>query len=744
MIESIEINDVVESILQEPPFVLPSRVLWIERDTDFVLLISLQNPPKQPWSYSWTTLLSQVREGKLRHTTVIEPEFMRVIESEISQKDRDIRNASWELIEPLINTSPPGLIFCLEAMGKMVAERARAIAEESKTTPDRKRLYRALYRYWLFGSVPNALLPNYIACGAQGKERQFLNGKKSGRPPKDNGVFRKVIAKNLSEEDKEAIRIGYALYKENKVESIKQAYTRTISKFYRANHVVPGFSEDEIILRPLEELPTPTQFEYWGQKAFDDMTVMRSRKGERKWQKDLRPIVGRSNQGLFGPCHLFEIDATIADIYLVSRYNRNWIIGRPVVYVVVDVFSRMIVGVYVGLEGPSWQGARQALLNAFSDKVAFCAAHGIPISQQDWPCFHLPQEICGDRAEMLGKAAEGLGTGLSINLAFPPPYRPDWKAMVESRFRLLNQLTQVHWTPGGVAERIKERGQRDYRLDATLNLQEFTRIIINSVLHYNRFSQQTDWLNEEMINQDIASSPISIWNWGINLGLGRPNIQSGDLVRLHLMPKSKASVHAGGIYFFGMYYVAEDGSDNMRYARARTKGRETIDVWHDPTKPECIWIRNEDKSLKRCILRKSEERYRDYRLEEIRDMLEMIKSTSPEHKYAELSSLVRLDEDIQSTINQAEAEKEQCEKPKSKAAQLSNIRGNRTIERLTERVLADNAPAVSVKDSALSNDTKNLYSASLPQQSTDIHTVTEIFGSRGDEVINILSKLRKK
>ncbi|WP_295754634.1 transposase [Undibacterium sp.] len=740
MLQSIEINDVLLSTTLDIPFDVPARILWIDRKNDHVVLMTIQNPPKRPWNYSWTVLCDACQSGQLTHIEVPEPEFMRVLESELSKKDKSLRDASWDLIKPLIETRYLGEIFWSDTMGKMVAERANAIAIEQSTPPDRTRLYRALYRYWLLGGVPNALLPNYPSSGARGKERKFINGKPAGRPPKTLGIISDVRAKILADEDKESIRIGYALFKNNDVKTTTDAYIRTLNKFYRANHPVPGFSDDEIILRPLAELPTLAQFQYWGKKAFDDITVLRKRKGERKWLMDHRSIVGRANDGLLGPCHRFEIDATIADIYLVSRFNRNWIIGRPVVYVVVDVFSRMIVGIFVGLEGPSWNGARQALLNAFTDKVAFCAAHGITINQQEWPCFHLPQEICADRGEMLGLAAEGLVTGLKINLAFPPPYRPDWKAIVESRFRILNQLTQVHWTPGGVAERVKERGQRDYRLDATLNLKEFTAIIISSVLHYNNFSEQPDWLNQEMIEQEISSTPMGIWNWGIEQGLGRPNIQSQERIRLHLMNKSSASVHAGGIYFSGMYYVAEDGADSLRYARARAKGREPIEVWHEPTKPEYLWIRNEDHSLRRCVLRDSESRYRDHRLEEIQDMLHIISHTSPAKRYAELTSQVKLDSDIQNTINQAVLDKATLDRPVSKAAQLGDIRSNRATERLAERMLSSTAPLTD----ATQDQPMAVMSSEQPSVLTGSETATEIFGDRGGEVIDFLSRLRKK
>lgn len=721
----ITLNDTFESITQEPPFLHPARILWIDREDNSAILITIEDPPKQPWSMSLAVLNCLLQENKIRRTVIKVPAFMLALEDEIDAKDKCIRETSWERIRPLLETKYPGEIFFPRAMGPMISAHAKAIGLPRKT------LYRLLYRYWLFGCTKNALLPNYIRSGGAGKPKTFTKGKINGRPPKYLGLVTETKAKILTEEDKTAIKIGYALYKDNAVQCITDAYIRTLNKFYRAEQSVPGYSDDDVNLKPAHELPKLTQFQYWGKKAFDLITVLRSRKGERKWEKDHRALVGRANQGLFGPCHRFEIDATIADVYLVSRFSRNWIIGRPVVYVVVDVFSRMIVGIYVGLEGPSWSGARQALWNAFSDKVEYCHYFDIQINPEDWPCHHLPQEICADRGEMLGVAAENLATGLGIDLAIAPPYRPDWKAIVESRFRVLNRLTQIQWAPGGVAQRIKERGERDYRLDATLDLHEFTKIMVASVLHYNQHSRQPDWLNKDMIAKGIDSTPNSIWNWGIEHGFGEPNVQSAELVYLHLLPKAKASVQAGGIHFSGMFYTSNSDSERMNFARARAKGRESIDVWHDSTKPEHIWIRNEDKSFTQYHLRASEIRYRGHRLEEIVDMLEIIKQSSPADKYTELVSKVKLDDQVQSIIHHATAEKKLGQEDLSAAQQVAGIRGNRAIERAAERVSHIN-PATPAQ-------MRNTEPIQLPAAS-----VSETYGQRGGEVIDLLSRLRKK
>src|SRR3546814_20773537 len=81
--------------------------------------------------------------------------------------------------------------------------------------------------------------------------------------------------------------------------------------------------------------------------------------------------------------------------------------------------------------------------------------------------------------------------------------------MVESRFGILNDLTGIRWLPGGVAAREKERGERDYRLDATLTLTEFTQIMIECILHYNRHHRQPDRLTQALMNDGVQPTPMS-------------------------------------------------------------------------------------------------------------------------------------------------------------------------------------------------------------------------------------------
>ena len=144
----------------------------------------------------------------------------------------------------------------------------------------------------------------------------------------------------------------------------------------------------------------------------------------------MRGILGTSTAEVTGPGARGQIDATIADVYLVSRLERRRIVGRPTLYFVLEVFSRMIVGLHVGREAASWVGAMSALVNAASNKVGFCQGYGIGIEPEDWPCQGLPDAILGERAEVLVKH-------FGVRLETTQPCRADPQGIVEKRFDLI-------------------------------------------------------------------------------------------------------------------------------------------------------------------------------------------------------------------------------------------------------------------------------------------------------------------
>src|SRR3546814_1806704 len=139
-----------------------------------------------------------------------------------------------------------------------------------------------------------------------------------------------------------------------------------------------------------------------------------ARHGARRHALENRAVLGTSQHLSKGPGDLFLIDATIVDLYVLSSIDRRRVVGRPVLYFVIDHFSLMIVGFYVGWEGPSWMGALMALENAFTAKVSFCSRYGTEIEPHEWHCHHITRKLTGDRGELISKASDWTVPGLNL------------------------------------------------------------------------------------------------------------------------------------------------------------------------------------------------------------------------------------------------------------------------------------------------------------------------------------------
>lgn len=146
-------------------------------------------------------------------------------------------------------------------------------------------------------------------------------------------------------------------------------------------------------------VPTLRQFKH-AYHSSADLIEFRRERDPRRFALNYRPLTGSATAETWGPGSRFLIDATMADIYLVSRDDRSRIVGRPVIYVVIDVWSRLIVGLYVAIEDASWTSAMMALANAACSKVAFCLEHGVEIDEAEWPAANIGARLLSDHGEV--------------------------------------------------------------------------------------------------------------------------------------------------------------------------------------------------------------------------------------------------------------------------------------------------------------------------------------------------------
>ena len=69
----------------------------------------------------------------------------------------------------------------------------------------------------------------------------------------------------------------------------------------------------------------------------------------------------------------------------------------------------------------------------------------------------------------------------NVHVENTAPYRADWKAIVEQRFRLLQSRFKAY-VPGYVGATFRHAVSSDYRLDAVLDIDQFTQIVLLCIL----------------------------------------------------------------------------------------------------------------------------------------------------------------------------------------------------------------------------------------------------------------------
>lgn len=675
------INMVLEwQLVEENPCL--ERILWIDTSYTDVVTIELLSSQALP---VWKKCQELEEAIVTNHACVsdIDPyAYLLRPEDSIPAHHRERRDRAWEIIAPLIQDNT-GAIFTSDSRGILISKRIEQTGA-SKTT-----IYKHLRRYWQAGQTLNALLPLFEQCGAPGKERQATE-KKRGRPTKISKVTQMPRGINVDDSVREKFKRGIdKFYLNTPGRTLQDAYQKTLETYFHKGYSLLPNGTLVPCLPPAYELPTFGQFRYWYEKERDIEQSLFLRQGKRQYNLKHREVLGDSTQMAFGPGSIYQIDATIGDIYLVSSLDRTRIIGRPVIYMLIDVFSRMITGFSVGLEGPSWLGAMQALENAATNKVGFCKEYDIEITEEDWPCHHLPETIIADRGELEGYNADNLVKSLNINISNTPPYRADWKGIVERNFRLANDKF-IHWIPGAV-NKPRERGDRDYRLDAVLDLHQFRKLMILAILGHNR-DHRMDWyrMDEFMIQDHIEPYPIDLWNWGIINRSGHLRVKSRDVLRLNLLPSGEATVTHHGIHFQGLFYSCNLAIQEQWFVRARERGSWKIPVAYDPRSLSEIYLRLHDgQKLEICQLIDAEKTFLVRDIHEAQDYFETRKQQKELARSRKQQSKAALNAQVEQIISEATQQtvsaQERVPLP-SKRSRTQGIRENRKHERDQERI----------------------------------------------------------
>ena len=226
-----------------------------------------------------------------------------------------------------------------------------------------------------------------------------------------------------------------------------------------------------------------------------------------------------------------------------------------------------------------------------------------------------------------------------------PPFRPDGKGLVEKSFDLIQQRYKPALRGKGVIEAdAQERWAVDYRSQAVLTLEEFTKVILSCILYLNSCR-----VIENHFCKDADPVAAAMWMKceKEKRSLVIP-INSEELYRFGL-PRTSATLNRRGICYQGLWYVSENYKE---FLESHNIG-EIVRICYDPEDVSRLFLLNGMNYIPFELSRHSKQ-YAGATESEYQMKRKAERDSRKESELRDIEGRIRLLKDIESVVKQAE------------------------------------------------------------------------------------------
>ncbi len=236
------------------------------------------------------------------------------------------------------------------------------------------------------------------------------------------------------------------------------------------------------------------------------------------------------------------LDAWIVDEETRTKPSRLWLT------LLIDAYSRSILGMALLYEDPCVESIQQALKHAIWEKTSHLDL-GL---EQEWGCYGIPLQLFLDNAwahhshslENLARVLSRNGTYNSIDLVFRPPYKGRYGAIIERLFK--NFSGQVKELVAGAIQSSNPKAIRVAANNACLLYPDMNRLLHQLILKYQHTPHR----------ELHGMSPHQKWSEGIQSSgfpLLPPFTPAMDRLFMRMHPQTRQA-QSRGIPAFGLHY----------------------------------------------------------------------------------------------------------------------------------------------------------------------------------------------
>lgn len=485
--------------------------------------------------------------------------------------------------------------------GELPTKSIKSLAESLGVSYD--FVWDTLSIYYAFGQCEEALIPTYANCGKnpplpenhEAALEKFMTGR--GRKRKFNNEEKR--ATNQCDFN------DVSLFLKNDLPKLQYFSFKSLSDHFNSIYATKVIYQDDYGRCVFEYIPekflTVSQFKTLLRKACGSLAKFEKIKlGAKEFRNKRKVQTSTVMKHVVGASHMYEIDATVLDVHLVSKYctEEKLNIERPILYSVVDVATNMFVGFHLSLNGANAEAVTLALFNAMSDKEQFCKQWGYDYQPGDWPCHHVCHRLVIDRgAEYLDSAMSRLikqRVGITA-VEVTEAYLGRAKGSVEGLFNKLNK-SLIHALPGALVKG-RSKAQKDPSNHAIFTIDDLYYILIDEIIAHNNQTFLRKKATQEQLAHGVQAIPRELWNWGLEELMGGGRTVDPRTLMSALLPTKTAIVNKEGVRLKDTninYQTTNASFDDLRQEIILDKRRSEfeIKVMALPSWTQNIWFQS--------------------------------------------------------------------------------------------------------------------------------------------------------
>ncbi|AOJ16665.1 Mu transposase C-terminal domain-containing protein [Burkholderia vietnamiensis] len=229
---------------------------------------------------------------------------------------------------------------------------------------------------------------------------------------------------------------------------------------------------------PENPLPTVSRATlYRHVETLNSYLVTAAREGRTGALKKYRPVFRRLKTKRIN--ERWEIDHTPVDLMCVCERTRM-VVVRPVLTVIIDAHTRMVMGFHIGARSPGQEEVGWAMRMAMLSKRDLLNRLGL--GHLEWLARGVAEMVVGDNAwEFHGSAMRAGCDELGISLVYCPKQAPWFKGRVERFMRTISEQL-FHTIPGTTWSNTTDRGEYPSEKLACVSLDELTAPVVRWIV----------------------------------------------------------------------------------------------------------------------------------------------------------------------------------------------------------------------------------------------------------------------